>query len=620
MRPPEELHLVDWLSLEHSYGSAGGVPGWIRALYDEDAAVVGAALGELFGRALHQGTVSSAAVAAVPYLAHAAVHARHRRADLLEFIAATGGTEEAYLYAEEETGHEEVVAGRAGAAAELPWLLDLLGDADAEVRRQVVRVARWAAGESRPLAVAALEDRHRCDPAPQVRAEALTVLSFLEADPGGRLRAALADAEPAVRATAALLLLEDAELPDPAGLLEVLVADGGDPAFRLVWGEWFPGVGNADQRVQRVLDADPAATRAAAAAWIAAGDHDARGTRRALRLAARWPGRVAGTVALLVAALPHQREWYWRMTVLQGLADHAARTPDPGPAVAAVLPHVTDPDPRIAGPAQLLLARTGDTRLLDLVPDPAPAALDALAARTDDPALRRRALAPYRSPYDGVLRGAADELLDVLTPADTAALLPELTRLVRSCPSRRLLHRLAESGHCDPELLDALRESAADEDADLAPAAAVAAARLGADPQPALRLLATRLAERGGCLPDAALLGPAAAPLLPLVERYLTSGHPMQRIDAAEALWRITGDPARAVPLLLDEFRPTWPGARALAVLCRIGRPLPAEHRALLGSWLAPDRVGPGEEEVFWTDRLGLRLRAEARLLLALPD
>ncbi|MFD0562425.1 hypothetical protein ACFQ2M_10670 [Kitasatospora saccharophila] len=101
------------------------------------------------------------------------------------------------------------------------------------------------------------------------------------------------------------------------------------------------------------------------------------------------------------------------------------------------------------------------------------------------------------------------------------------------------------------------------------------------------------------------------------MERHLAGSDPRGRVDAAEALWRITGDPRRSVPVLLDAFRPTWTGLRALTVLRRIGRPLPAEHRALLDSWLSPDHVGPSEEEVFWYDRLGNRLRAEARLLRA---
>ncbi|GAA2095289.1 hypothetical protein GCM10009759_23340 [Kitasatospora saccharophila] len=615
MRTPEELGLVDWAELGHAFGSAAEVPHWVRALYGGDAAAADRAVDLLFDRALHQGAASSAGVAAVPYLAHAAVHGMHRRDRALAFIAGTGGTEEDCWY--EEAWAAAELAGRARAAAELPLLLRLLGDADVEVRRQVVRVARWAAGESLPPAVTALTECFRADPSAWVRAEALEVLSRLDGRRGEVLRAALADPAPAVRATAALGLLEESELPYPAELLEVLLADGGDPAFRVVRDEWFPGVGSTESRVQHLLDADPDATRAAAAAWIAAGDHDARGTRRALRLAARWPGREAPALDLLVAALPHQHDGYWRANLLRGLAEGVARHPDPAALAAAVLPDTAHPDRRVAEPAQLLLGRTGDARLLTAVPDPAPAALDALAARTPDLALRRRALAPYRCPGDGTDRSAADELLDALTPADTAALLPELTRLLRAAPHRKLLHLLGGSGLADPRLTTALGELAARDGHPLQAAAAVAAVRLGADPGPALRLVAERLAQGRGALVEAARLGPVGAPLLPLVERHLAGSDPRGRVDAAEALWRITGDPRRSVPVLLDAFRPTWTGLRALTVLRRIGRPLPAEHRALLDSWLSPDHVGPSEEEVFWYDRLGNRLRAEARLLRA---
>ncbi|MFF0295838.1 hypothetical protein ACFYST_19035 [Kitasatospora sp. NPDC004614] len=615
MRSPEELHLTDWASLEHSYGSGTDVPDWIRGLYDEDRAVVDRVLGELFGRALHQGTVSSAGAAAVPYLAHAAVHAVHRRDDMLAFIATTGGAEEEYEGEADESGFEDKVTGRTLAAEELPGLLHLLrDDPDPEVRRRLVRVARWAAaGECLPLAVAALTAFQREDPAPAVRAEALTVLRFLDADPAGRLRAALADPEPAVRATAALGLLEAAELPYPAELLDVLVADGGDPAFRVVSGEWFPGVGNTDDRLRYLLDEDAEATRAVAAAWIAAGDHDGRGARRALRLAERWRGYEEEAAALLAAALPHQHEWYWRMKVLDGLADLVARCADPAAVAEAVLPHTTDPDWRIHRPAQLALGRAGDTRLLTTVPQPEAAALDALAAPTDDLDLRRRALAPKPCGGCGSMHGSADELLDTLTPDSAAPLLPELTALLGARPTVKLVRFLGGTGLTDPELLNLLGELVTRGDRNLAPAAAVAAARLGADPEPALHLLT----ERTDCLADIALLGPLGAPLLPLVERCLTEGHPRQQVEAAEAHWRITGDPDRTLPVLLAALSRRAPAVHALTVLRRIGRPLPPEHRALVEGWLATDRRVPVGKDHFWNMREEDQLRAEARLLLA---
>ncbi|MFJ1752736.1 HEAT repeat domain-containing protein [Kitasatospora sp. NPDC088134] len=608
MRAPEELHLVDWEPLYHAYGSGNDLPGWIRALYDEDPAVVDEALSSLFNSAQHQGSVYPSAVAAVPYVAHAARHARHRRDGMLAFLAGTGGAEE-----------WEDAEGCARVAEELPGLLPLLRDADPEVRRQAVRVARRAAGEVLPAALAALTECLRADPEPTVRAEALTVLGRIDPDPAAALarrRAALADPEPAVRATAALDLLEQAGTPGPAELLAVLAADGGTPAFRCEDNEWFPGVGTTDLRVQNVLDADPEAAHTVAAAWIAAGDHGGRGTRRALRLVRSRRGREAGSAALLLAALPHQREWYWHMHVLQGLADLAPYLPDPGAAADAVLPHAADPDWRISEPAQRLLGRLGDPRLRTAAPHPDRTALAELAVRTDDLELRRLVLSPAPAcGRCGSPHGGAGPLLDALTPADAAVLLPELTALLRTDPDRRLIRRLADFGHADPEILRLLRELAAAEDGDRARAAAVSAARLGADPVRALELLADPAGDSVEWLAEVARLGPAAAPLLPLVEPRLTASSLLERVGAAEALWRITGDPARAVPVLLAGIGPTAAGLRALELLGLLGAALPAEHRARVEGWAAAEGRGP--DDPFRGRAEDERLRELSRALLA---
>jgi hypothetical protein len=75
MRSPEELDAVDWASLTHAYGGAEDVPHLVRSLYSDDAEEVDEALYELYGNVLHQGSVYPASVEAVPFLAHAAVHA-----------------------------------------------------------------------------------------------------------------------------------------------------------------------------------------------------------------------------------------------------------------------------------------------------------------------------------------------------------------------------------------------------------------------------------------------------------------------------------------------------------------------------------------------------------------
>ncbi|WP_033260293.1 HEAT repeat domain-containing protein [Kitasatospora setae] len=574
MRTPEELHLVDWTALERGCGD-GDPPELIRALYAADRDVVDAALDALFDSVLHRDAVYPAAVAAVPYVAHAAAHATHRRHVMLMFLSMAGGVQE-------QVWTEWEAEGGARVAEELPGLLHLLRDAEPEVRRQAVRAARRAAGESLPPAVAALAARLREDPSGRVRAEALMVLNRLEADPAGRLRAALADRSPAVRATAALCLLERARAPYPAALVDVLVVDAGDPEFRADWDGWFPGVGITEDRLERLLDADPAAGLAVAAGWIAAGDHESRGVRRALRVADTCRGRDAEIAALLLAALARRGGAGRMVDVLGGLADCVGRGVDPAPVVEAALPLLGSSDEATSRCAQGILAEAGDTRLLDLVPDPDPSALAVLAARTGDPALCRRVLRPepVGTCCDSWHGSPRDVLLNALTPARAAPLLPDLVRLLRTSPSPQLAHALAGLDLADPEPVSELVALTGHANPVLARAAAVAAARLGADPEPALRLLAEGLAEGlAGSerhLADTALLGPVGAPLLPLVERYLTADHHARvRVDAAEALWRITGDGERAAPLLLAELGPSRHGVKALTLLRRTGRPLP---------------------------------------------
>ncbi|MGW4382807.1 hypothetical protein [Kitasatospora sp. NPDC004531] len=610
MRAPEELHLVDWASLEHAYGSAEEVPEWIRALYDEDPAVAGEARGELFGSVMHQESVYPATVAAVPYLAHAAAHATHRRAELLAFLVGAGGSGRVPGTAEER-------AGAARVSAELPGLLHLLRDEDLAVRRQAVQVACRAEGAAVAVAVEALTACRHGDPSARVRADALTALGVLAPDAGERMRAALADPEPVIRATAALGLLETAGAPYPAELLAVLAEDGGDPAFAVSHELDFPGAGSTETRVRDVLDRDAEATRAIAAAWIAVGDHGERGSRRAVQLSEYWRDRETESVALLADALRRRRGADRRSYTMEALARWVVDCADPAQALEAARPFVLDADRWVSGAAQLVLGRAGDLRLLDLVPEPDPPALDALAARTGDPGLLRRALAP-RPPCEccSEPKVTAHRVLAALTPQDAAPLLPELLALLRTSPHERLVRMLGGSGLDDPELLGVLGELAAGGDRMIGPAAAVAAARLGADPAPALRLLAERLARDGWALEDAALLGPVGLPLVPLVEGRLTDGYEWNRAHAAEALWRITGDPGRAVPVLAELLVPLPVGAFALATLRRIGEPLPAGAREVVADWAVSERrVLPGG--AFWPEWQDNALRAEARLLLA---
>ncbi|NEC48216.1 hypothetical protein G3I18_06455, partial [Actinospica acidiphila] len=236
----------------------------------------------------------------------------------------------------------------------------------------------------------------------------------------------------------------------------------------------------------------------------------------------------------------------------------------------------------MAEQAQLALGRLGDERLLTVVPDPDPTALAALAARTDRLDHQRLAL---RHPTS-----RPDELLTRLTTDTARTLWSELKDLLRRRPTPTLARRFSDWGIQDPKLLILLEKTARTDDAELATAAVVTAARLGADPDPALRLLQRRLGENGWCLEEAGRLGAAAAPLLSLTEDYLTDGDEWTRMRAAEAHWRITGDASKAVPVLTSLAGPSPVGVRALQTLLLIGPPIPPHLQPQLQRWASAER------------------------------
>ncbi|GGM26415.1 hypothetical protein GCM10010129_83630 [Streptomyces fumigatiscleroticus] len=609
MRSPEELDTIDWPSLYHAYGDGSDVPDWIRALYSDDADRVDKVLDELFNSVLHQGSVYPATVAAVPFLAHAAVHTVHGRAHVLALLAGAGGHGP-----EPQPGDEE--EGCAQVGAEVPGLLHLLGDDDPQVRRRAVRVARRATGETVPAAVRELTTSYETDPVAAVRAEALTVLTRLDPDPRSahrRLHDALTDPVAAVRAVAALALLEQAHAPYPADLVGILADAGGNSEFAVDQLEFFPGVGDTDSRVADVLAEDADAAAAVARSWIAQGDIEGRGSRRAMKLSTTWRDRENDTIALLTAALPHEKTPWDLSQLLNAIISWLPSATHPDAALSNnLLPHALT-GTSTAKQAQLALGRLGDERLLTAVPDPDPTALAALAARTHRLDHQRLAL---RHPA-----ACPGELHATLTPDTARTLLPDLKNLLHHRPTPTLARRFGDWGIQDPELLGLLEMTARSDDDELATAAAVTAARLGADPDPALRLLERRLGDNGWCLEEAGRLGPAAAPLLPLVEGYFVDGYEWMRMRAAEAYWRITGDASKAVPVLTALAGPLPVGVRALQTLLLIGPPFPSHLQPHLQHWSTAKRrvvssyglVSPGTE----LRPLDDQLRETARQMLA---
>ncbi|MEU4097674.1 HEAT repeat domain-containing protein [Streptomyces sp. NPDC026673] len=576
-RTPEELGAVDWAELWHAYGSARDVPDLIRDLHSGDAERIGKALDTMDGRLLHQGTVYPATAAAVPFLVHAVAHLTRRRDELLLLIAGAAGERETRTGVAEEA--------RARVAACVPELLPFLADDDQAVRRAAVRVASLAAGDTVPEALRRLVERYAADPDPEVRADALTALTLLDPDreaAGRRLREALEDGSAILRAAAALALMELSGPPFPAEWVRVLAEAAADgPAVDSMP---FPGLGAADDRGSELLKDDPEAALTVARHWIRGGDAGGRGSRLASELADTWRDRQDDVLELLTEALPRQRD-PWRLDLcLRTVAWWLPSAARPHPRLADLLfAHAVSDHRPTAAAAQLALGRMGDDRFLVAVETPAPQALIALAARTGRPDHQRRAL---RTPDVHRL----GELLVTLTAPAVSALLTELKDLLRA---RRgalpLARRFGRWGVRDAELDGLLAEAAGDVtgDNELAVAAAVARARLGGPVEPALHLLELRLDDGTGAaetLREAGCLGPAAAGLLPRIAVFHDARYDWDRMRAAEAQWRITGDPSLAVPALSALAGPSPAGVAALRMLGRIGI-VPDELRPGLRIW-----------------------------------
>ncbi|WP_406083908.1 hypothetical protein [Streptomyces virginiae] len=570
--------------------------------------------------------VYSATPAAIPFLAHAAAHVPLVRAELIHRLAdiADGrGPESAGRGDEDAAAHDLVLA-------ELPALLRFLDDPDPETRRAVVTLT--------PLASRVGEDvwdrlarRYEDDPDGQVRADVFSALACL-ADPGGSradavrrwTAGAVTDPEPPVRARAAVMLMERAGTPYPVDLVEVLAEARAQAPPGNGLRSALAGLPDPDAREARVLGADAGAMAVVARQLIDAGDRGERGSHLATELASTWRDREEEAFGLLRAALPYGHGDTFRR--LGELLPYVPRADRPGIA-ADVLPHAqgtgTGTDGYRLRSARLLLGLLGDARVEGFLPGHRPGAvpdteddadvLGELAAATGRPDLWRSVL---RSTH---LR-EANRALDALSPAVTPELHPELVALLRA--RRHVRHAataLAEAGVARPEVMAALTELSREpdgyeppahehnswdvmaiQDRGTAPAgnritAAVALARLGGPPEPALALLAE---ASGGWLALAGHLGPAGRPLLPLVEAALAEPAPATRLWASQAHRRITGDPyARCVPVLTDLVR-TWdereahgapPPPSALATLAELGV-TPDEIRPHLRTWANSER------------------------------
>ncbi|MEU1279125.1 PBS lyase [Streptomyces sp. NPDC005805] len=297
-----------------------------------------------------------------------------------------------------------------------------------------------------------------------------------------------------------------------------------------------------------------------------------------------WRGSYDELVALLGEQLvdrdPRLRET--AAAVLGGLFQLAA------PATDALLECV-EADPRAwvrtqcGGPARLAtpvmaLMRAGDARVVPVLarilgrgdaPGDLARSLDRLgtAAAPLAPALCDRLA---RVELDERLYDEAGPLLRGVSVLGAAEAVPAVLRVLRGAPAYgrdlvadRALRALTAFGPVAAEAADDLRGllggpghgAGAGLPASVSARAAGALWAVGRDAAPALPVLCEVLAGRDeGARRTAATvagtLGPAGAATAPLLTALLRSPEPWTRVESAAALWRVTGDPGRAWPVL----------------------------------------------------------------------
>jgi hypothetical protein len=157
----EGLGKVDWEHVEHAYGPATDVPGWLRALAGDDAKARRKALADVDGAVNHQGWSTPASVPTTPFLVEL-LQAGIERAALALMLAdfAVGGFHGNYCVTgmDPRTMPSELRPTREAIVAAHGTFVELLGDKDAKVRASAA-VALGVLVERRDAARDALRAR-----------------------------------------------------------------------------------------------------------------------------------------------------------------------------------------------------------------------------------------------------------------------------------------------------------------------------------------------------------------------------------------------------------------------------------------------------------------------------
>ncbi|MFE1960586.1 hypothetical protein [Streptomyces sp. NPDC059479] len=602
-----DLDAQPWAELEHAYGSAEDVPALLRGLASEDEEEVSSALGELYGSIFHQGSVYEATARAVPYLAGLAAAG----VQSLELLLLLGEIAESG----DERDGEAAGGCRAAVIAQLPLILPFVEADDARLRQAAV----WAAartGAAEPV----LPALRRCGEHEEdtlVRAELLAATALL--DPTGAapaVTAGLDAGEPAELRIAAVLGCLDAELPWTSAHheavlsllpLDALVADRFDQErmepFRYI--------------VNTLLERETAADREAALSLL---DAVLRSPDAEARAEALWAAEeacdysreaAARLAAPLIRLLEDPSSARPALTVVDKLGTYAAPA---APALAALASGGGD----LADGALASLVRIDPERAAPLLARDLPERPTALGAACRFRDGEGVAPFPYRQELltavrarltDPDLTGNEPNRLTWLLTGwgeRAAPAFPELLAVLETFPV--FVPRALAAA--DPvKAVGPLREAAISGPEEGRFAAARALHGIAGDSGPLLTVLAVELAgsdprrlrEAAGATDglgrDAAVLLPALRSALGTDEDGTTIPRKDADLEIALALWRLTGDPDDAVPVIARVLAQAesewmrWTAVRAAKAAALLG-PAAASLRPALERGLAvPERA-----------------------------
>ncbi|MFD0522271.1 HEAT repeat domain-containing protein [Paractinoplanes durhamensis] len=609
-----------WDDLEHNYGPATDVPGWLADCASDDAETARAALGELDAAVYHQGGwICSAAPATLPFLADlAAGRAVHHRPQIVELIRD--------LVHEAGTVEPKWVDKAWPAALEqaFPRLITLIDDPDPEVRREATRLLSRA-GLPQPAVTAAIRRRWQVEQDRITRWDLIAALGVLlerhrdAADIRALLHDLLddPDVQTGLAATHALARTEP-DLP-PARVPQLLAAIR-DPGLAAWTGSaWFSK--SITPRTGRLLHHDPVASARFAVA--VGGDS---GLRQAAALLAEWRAVAPSVHDFLLGRLADDDAGI-RFQAAGLLA--CVPYPAAADALAALAGnHTADGDAAVWG-----LARLGDPRCLTPIrerlagprlgfgPNPGfcttrPGEWHGFEMPSVDEALIP--LAAHAATLVPAVRVGSSHALCRLLGAWGAASAPAAPQLVALLGRPNLEATAATAlGDIGPAAADAaaadLRRHAA------LPAAAWAYWRVTGDPELALAALTPATNQQE--LRKLGALGPLAAAEADRLRQLTKDRSDWVRTEAAYAHYRVTADPSVAVATLTEVARPLAEGVcapvmtAALGYLAAIGPAAEPAHpiaRAVLDS---PKRLAYfGGWHVFEEDE---RLQAAAITLLS---